>query len=153
VRINFLHLIPRRLPDGEIICRDSLISLVAERKWKQVSYDGGSLQYQQYVFVIRWPILLQLQLHINKYGVGDGLYEHVDVIQPKERQFRFQFILKNAARGGELLCEHFIVNRRHFKVFEPCKYRHQVTKVEEGERLLLNLGIRYSFHPIRPCPF
>ncbi|MGE5541111.1 MAG: 2OG-Fe(II) oxygenase [Bacillota bacterium] len=129
------------------------MSIIVRPKWQRVEYDGGSLRYQEYVINLRWPILLQLQLHVSKYGVGDYLAEHIDYIEKGERQFRVQFILKNAVSGGELVVPHFIVNRRHFKIFEPCKYRHAVTVVEEGERLLLNLGIRYSFQRIRPVPF
>lgn len=153
MELNFLRVIPRRTPDGRLVCRECVVSGKFSRKWNKVDWTGTCLEYQEYVINIRWPIMLQIQLHVNRYGVGGELREHVDVIQDGERQFRIQLILRNAIRGGELLCERFIVNRRWFKIFEPARWRHQVTRVEEGQRLLLNLGIRFSFRLIRPCPF
>jgi hypothetical protein len=153
MKIDLWRLIPRCAPNGKLMWKDPVLSITIRPKWQRVEYDGGSLRYQEYVLNLRWPILLQIQLHVSKYGVGDGLREHIDYIQEGERQFRIQFIWRNAKRGGELIVPHFIVNRRHFKVFEPCKYRHEVTIVEEGERFLFNLGIRYSFQRIRPVPF
>jgi hypothetical protein len=136
-----------------IIGHYSVMSGTLSSKWNEVNEPGARLEYQNWVINIRWPLMLQLQLHVNRYKVGDELQEHIDVIKEGERQFRIQFILRNAIRGGELLCEHFIVNWRWFKIFEPARFKHAVTRVEEGERLLLNFGIRYSFRLIRPCPF
>jgi|GEM_PF-6200055 len=153
MELNFLKVIPRRTPDGMLVSRESVISAVFRRTWRKVDYPGARLEYQEYVVNIRWPIMLQIQLHVSRYGVGGELQEHIDTIRDGERQFRIQFILRNAIRGGELLCERFIVNWRRFKIFEPARYRHQVTRIEEGQRILLNLGIRYALRPIRPCPF
>lgn len=153
MEFSFLRIIPRRRPDGMVVFKDSVISGTLNRKWNTVDVPGARLEYQEWSIEIRWPIMLQIQLHINRYRVGGELHEHTDVIKEGERQFRIQLILKNAIRGGELLCERFIINRRHFKIFEPARFKHEVTRVEEGERFLLNLGIRYSLKLIRPCPF
>lgn len=152
MRLEVLSIIPRAKID-DLILTDSVLSLTTSGRWIDVKGDQHSLRYRAYEANLRWPILLQVQCHLMRYDVGDFISPHKDVIKAGERQFRIQFILRNAARGGELRCERFIVNTRWFKIFEPCRWTHSVTPVEEGLRILINLGIRYSWRRIRPCPF
>lgn len=96
MRLNIIRAIPRRWPDGRLICRDPILTVVARPKWQRVEGDAHRLQYQDYVINLRWPVLLQIQLHVTKYGVGDGLGEHIDHIEEGEHQVRVQFIVRNA---------------------------------------------------------
>lgn len=132
---------------------DALLSIHWATGWKEVSNPEARLFYRAYEFNLRWPILFQLQLHVARYPMGGKLGRHKDMIRSGERQYRIQFILENAEEGGVLECEHFVVNTRWFKIFEPARYQHAVTEVKRGERRLLNFGIRFSFKPLRPCPF
>lgn len=155
MRKDFLRVIrnPITFFGETVIDRAPVLSISWDSEWKRVSNPEANLFYRAYEVNLRWPILLQLQLHIARYPLGGRLTEHADWIVPGERQYRVQFILENAEEGGVLECERFIVNRRRFKVFEPARYRHAVTEVKRGERRLLNFGIRFSLKPIRPCPF
>jgi hypothetical protein len=111
------------------------------------------LYYRSYELMLRWPVRMQFQLHISRYEIDCCLCEHVDHLEKGERQYRLQFIIENAIRGGELLCERFIINWKRFKLFEPGKWKHEVTKIEEGRRRLLNLGIRIAPRTLPRCPF
>jgi hypothetical protein len=140
-------------PDESFTMLIPAITMDFDEKEQHPKAASVDLFYRGYEVNIRWPIQLQLQLHVSRYEVGCHLAEHRDYIRQDERQYRIQFILENAVRGGELLCERFIVNWRRFKIFEPGLFRHSVTKVEEGRRRLLNFGIRYAPKAGRPCPF
>ena len=153
MRLELLRVVPRPIDGGRFITHDSVVTLTLEPSWESADSEEARLKWQNYTLEIRWPIHLQLQLHVALYPQGGILKEHKDLIVDGERMFRVQFIPRNARRGGELRCEHFILNRRNFKIFEPARYRHEITKVEEGARLVFNFGIRYGRRRIRPCPF
>ncbi len=155
MKFDLWRVIPRPIVifGKSYIDHDAVISVQFEPKWNKVNAVDARLAYQNYSISLRWPVMLQLQLHVALYRVGGVLAPHTDVIAVGERQLRIQFILRNAVRGGELLCERFIINLRNFKIFEPARYRHSVTEVLEGERLILNFGIRFSPRAIRPAPF
>ncbi len=152
MKIDILPIIPRPIFGfGEkYIRREGVVTIEMHPQWYNV---GQNISYRKFVFSLRWPITFQFQIHLTRYKSGSWLSEHVDEIHEKERQFRLVLVLKKAKQGGELLCEHFITNRSRLKLFEPCKYKHEVTRVEEGERIVALIGIRYAFHTIRPCPF
>ena len=153
MRIDLLPIISSPVMGGMMVIRRGVCSIVLRHAWKNIDVHRAKLAHREYRLEIRWPFLLQLQLLVMRYAVGDYHRRHIDWIAPGERQFRIQFVLENARRGGELLCDHFVVSRRRFKIFEPCVYGHEVTKVEEGRRVLLNLSVRWSLRKIRPCPF
>lgn len=140
-------------PEKYFVMRVPALSINFEREEKHPKASSVDLYYRGYEINIRWPFQLQLQLHISRYEAGGFLSGHTDFIRKDETQYRVQFILENALKGGELLCDRFIVNWRWFKIFEPGRFRHEVTKVEEGRRRLLNFGIRYAPRAGRPCPF
>ena len=122
---------------------------------KEVCVKGKehNLYYRPYEFILRWPVIFQFQVHINRYEVAGFISEHIDIVQEGEKQYRIQFILENAKKGGELRCEHFIINWTWFKIFEPARFRHEVTKVEDGRRRLINIGVRIAPKTLRPYPF
>ena len=84
--------------------------------------------------------------------MGASLEKHKDTITRGERQFRLLIVLKEALRGGELICPTYIFNFRRLRLFEPCSHEHEVTLVEEGERLVILAGIRYGRFVLSP-PF
>ena len=146
MRLNILPIVPVRFHDGSLIRRDPVLALTIKPLWERVEVIGAKLSFQDYTFSLKWPFLFMFQLHVAKYGAGDQLAEHTDVVA-LGRMWRVQFVLRKAKQGGELLCEHFIVNRPWFKIFEPGKYKHEVTEVKEGERIILNFGIWIARRP------
>ncbi len=151
MQLRFLSVLPRRMSDGTLIGRDAVLS-IEWSPWKRVELDGARVSFRACEINLRWPVSLQIQLHTNEYAKGDYLCEHIDQIRKEERQVRFQIILVKAKQGGELKCEKFIYESPRIKIFEPTKWKHSVTKVEEGRRLLLNFGFRFAPHPLTPSP-
>jgi hypothetical protein len=146
MRLNVLPVVPVHWRDGSLIRRDPVVSLTIKPKWERVDGIGAKLSFQDYTFSLKWPFLFMLQLHVAKYDKGDVLAEHVDTVA-LGRLWRIQFTLRQAQEGGELLCEHFVVNRPRFKIFEPGKYKHEVTEVKEGQRIVLNFGVWIARRP------
>jgi hypothetical protein len=124
-----------------------ILSLIAQ------SGDVQKIRYRSISAGCRWPITCEFQVDYTRYLEGAELEEHRDRIAKEERQYRVMLLLKKAKRGGELISERFIVNLPRLKIFEPCRYNHRVTKIEEGERVVLLLGFRFAFRSVRPCPF
>ena len=139
--------------DRSFVMKIPVLTISCGEAAKHVQGAEVDLYYLPIELNMRWPVKVQFQLHIMRYEVGGFLCEHTDTLQEGERQYRFQFILENAARGGELVCEHFIVNWRWFKLFEPGRFKHQVTKVEAGKRRLLNFGVRVAPKSLKTYPF
>jgi hypothetical protein len=94
--------------------------------------------------ILRWPFGLKLHADIVKYGEGSYLSKHADI--PKEWpgfEYRLAIILKKPVRGGDLLCENFVINTSRVKVFST-KEQHEVTKIKQGSRTVLLFGLCYS---------
>lgn len=146
MRLGIFPIVPVYWRDGSMIRRDNVFTITIEPHWKRVDGIGAKLSFQHHALSLKWPFLFTLQLHIAKYDVGDLLAEHTDTVG-LGRMWRVQFVLRNAKRGGDLLCERFVVNRPRFKIFEPGKYKHEVTEVRDGQRLVLNFGIWIARRP------
>lgn len=149
MRIDILSVIPLWY-EGMIINKDAVVTLLMNFAWVHV---GQEISYRKFVLNVRWPITFQFQIFITRYGAGGLLEEHIDSTHEDEKQFRLMVLLKRPKQGGELICEKFIINRGRIKLFEPNRYKHQVTKVVRGERLVALISIRYAWKRIRPCHF
>lgn len=146
MQLSILPIVPVRGCDGLVMYYDKLITLTIEPRWKRVEGIGIRLSFQDYTLSLKWPLFFKFQLHVAKYDVGDRLEEHKDVVA-FGHMWRIQFILRNATQGGELRSERFLVNKSCFKIFEPGKYKHEVTEIKEGRRLVLNFGIWIAKRP------
>jgi len=140
LEIKILPVVPVRWRDGTLIRRDSILSFEINPRWEKVENCGQKLRYQNYSVRLGWPFLFRIDLHIAKYDVGGVLRAHKDPLS-HGRLWRMLYVLRQPKKGGELLSEHFIVNWPRLKIFEPSKYRHEVTEVKEGQRVVLNFGI------------
>lgn len=85
----------------------------------------------------RWPILWDL--YLLRFGPGSHAPEHLDEV-PGYRHYRINLILRQAKRGGEFISDHCLYNGARLKVFRSDR-PHKVTKVEQGTRYVLSLGI------------
>ncbi|HVY72573.1 MAG TPA: 2OG-Fe(II) oxygenase [Candidatus Paceibacterota bacterium] len=151
MKIDFLRVLPQRDERKRLIRKAALVT-INFGKWVHLDGTRAKVRYRPFEINIRWPFSLQFQLHINEYDTGGFLSQHMDYILEQERQYRIQFVTQNAEQGGMLICEKFIVNWRRFKIFEPCKWKHEVTPVTEGRRRVWNFGVRFAFKYLSPSP-
>ena len=71
---------------------------------------------------------------------GTRIIPHYDEDNGK-CQYKINLNLIKPEAGGELKCDKFIVNTDRLKVYQACKFTHSTSKVEEGLRLDLFVGI------------
>ncbi len=113
-----------------------------------------NVRYWAIYFILRWPKPVRIRFDLAKYLTGGRLPEHIDEYVRKEvRQFNFIFTLKKAKLGGELLSEKFVYNGSRLKIIEVSRYKHEVTLIEEGQRIVANFQIAFSPEYTVPPPF
>lgn len=78
-------------------------------------------------------------LYLLKYPKGSFIPRHNDPLDSR-RHYRFNLLLKKAKRGGYFLCESY-QRVGPLVFFRPDIHWHEVTKVEEGSRFVLSLGV------------
>lgn len=90
---------------------------------------------------------LVFDCYILRYKVGDFIPLHNDPV-PGYRHFRLNIILKRAKRGGHAYFSHtdnlatFIQNEeQNITLFRSDAITHSVTRIIEGERIVLTFGI------------
>lgn len=80
-----------------------------------------------------------LDMHLIRFPKGSHIDPHVDPA-PKGRQWRMNVVLKVCEQGGDFVCPNAFVNWRRLKIFRPDVQTHEVTRVTEGDRLVLTVG-------------
>ncbi len=113
---------------------------------------GYRARYWRTEICLRWPWRLKFRLDLTRYGEGGYLEPHLDPVYEGERQYNCIFVLRAPERGGELLAERFVYCGSRLKIIEPNLYLHELTPVEKGERIVLNLGIYFAVRRIPPRP-
>ncbi|MCG7548075.1 MULTISPECIES: 2OG-Fe(II) oxygenase [Pseudoalteromonas] len=84
-----------------------------------------------------WPI--KFDVYLLRFPQGCEVPEHTDKVN-KGRHYRLNIVLKKAQKGGEFICHSPIFESERIKLFRPDLCVHAVSKVEQGERLLLSIG-------------
>jgi hypothetical protein len=131
--------------------RVGLIALRLDFAWTEIT--DLKIRYLAYELAVRWPRTLKFRLDLAQYRMGGRLDEHIDPTHELERQFNFVFVLRKPIKGGELVSEKFVYNGSRLKIVETNRYRHEVTRVEKGERIVANLGVRFANQYLNPPPF
>ncbi|MBA3732824.1 2OG-Fe(II) oxygenase [Patescibacteria group bacterium] len=142
IRVQRKYLPPLRL---------GVISLRIDRSWTEISQYG--MKYLATELIVRWPRFLMIRLDLANYHVGGFLEPHIDPTFEEVRQYNSILVLKSPEVGGELISEKFVYNSKYLKIIEPNRYQHEVTKITQGERLVLNLSLRFSFEKLPSPPF
>ena len=102
-----------------------------ERGRQQSGYD------KMLLWLIPFP--LPSDGYLLRFPTGAEIPPHVDPVDGK-RHFRLNLILRRSRHGGEFICKDPIWNFRRIKLFRPDLSEHAVTRVEEGNRLVLSIG-------------
>lgn len=94
-----------------------------------------------------WKLLIadfspHFDFYLLKYPMGSFIAPHRDLVDGR-RHYRFNFLLKNAKRGGRFQCESYYRVGR-LVAFRPDIRWHEVSPVEEGTRYVLSLGVSLS---------
>ena len=137
--IEFFSILEKDITFGGIVGskKFSLINISGEWGLNR----GTTISYNSMKIEIRWPITVSFHIDIVRYPKGTRVSKHVDLYpQQKGSEYRFVVILQKAKRGGQLLGEKFILNFGRMKLFSTRTY-HEVTKVEEGTRIALLVGV------------
>ena len=104
-------------------------------KWQEGRQGGGYLKLP--IVMTRFPI--PWDLHVLKIPKGSVIKEHTDPV-PGYNMYRINVILKQPKAGGEFKCANTLINWPRLKYFRPDIEPHSVTRVEDGERLVLSIG-------------
>jgi hypothetical protein len=128
-----------------------LIALRLDFAWNEVT--DLKMRYLAYELALRWPRTMKFRLDLAQYRTGGRLDEHIDPTHEQEHQLNFIFVLRKPLKGGELISEKFVYNGSRLKIVETNRYKHEVTLVEKGERLVVNLGVRFANQYLNPPPF
>lgn len=82
----------------------------------------------------------KFDLYLLNFPEGSVIPEHTDLVMEGYRHFRLNIILKRSQSGGEFKAERHIINWDRLKFFRPDLYRHSVSQVVGGNRLVLSFG-------------
>lgn len=81
----------------------------------------------------------RFDLYLLRYRKGDGIADHRDPV-PGRRHFRLNWIVWNAAEGGEFKCTDTIWSTGRIKLFRPDINTHSVDPIRSGSRWVLSVG-------------
>jgi hypothetical protein len=84
--------------------------------------------------------LLQLDLHLIRYRVGDSIPLHRDPAGEGKRHYRLNIEIVSAKEGGALVCKESIYRTKRINLFRPDLSPHAVTEVKQGVRYILSMG-------------
>ncbi len=83
-----------------------------------------------------------IDAYIIRYNVGDSIPAHTDPVSGK-KHFRLNVELKKATLGGRLCVKNPILRIGRLCLFRSDVSRHAVTRVNEGQRVVLSLGLAF----------
>jgi hypothetical protein len=108
---------------------------------KYFTWEGGRQQsgYGKMLIAESANYLLPFDIYLLKYPEGSEIPEHTDPV-PKRRHVRINLVLKKAKRGGMFSCTDAIFGSKRLNIFFSDR-PHQVSKIEEGSRLILSIGM------------
>lgn len=82
-----------------------------------------------------------LNVYLVRYSAGHRIVPHVDMVS-SGKLYKFNCVLVKPRAGGEFICEKNVFNLfGRFILFRPDLYRHQVSKIERGNRWLLSFAL------------
>lgn len=97
----------------------------------------GTGYHKMLIFQWRWFILFDL--YLLRYLKGSFVPVHHDPVSGY-RHYRFNFVLKQAKRGGEFKSQHIVYQGNRMKIFRS-DFPHEVSMIDEGTRYVLSLGV------------
>jgi len=86
---------------------------------------------------LKWPF--KCDGYFLRFPQGSEIAPHIDRVTTG-KHFRLNIVLQRAQLGGEFICDKPMINTTRFKLFRPDVSLHQVTKIRQGNRLVLSVG-------------
>lgn len=91
-----------------------------------------------------WKLLIfrlfRIDCYLLQYPTDTEIPEHRDPVE-KGRHFRLNIALKQPRKGGIFWCEKCIFHSSRVNLFRSDLYIHKVSRIEEGERWVLSIGL------------
>ena len=83
---------------------------------------------------------MKLDSHIIKFPEGSCIPEHIDPVDGYNH-YRLNIILRKAKSGGKFYSQKQIFSfRNRVFLFRPDKYKHSVSMIEIGTRIVFSVG-------------
>lgn len=83
----------------------------------------------------------RLNIYLVRYSEGHKVVPHVDMIA-EGRLYKLNCVLMQPSQGGRFICEKNLLNLfGRVILFRPDLYRHQVSRIERGNRWLLSFAL------------
>ena len=86
--------------------------------------------------------ILKVDCYLLRYRKNSYLRSHIDATDADHRHWRVNIILKKSRLGGVFCCEKSILDWTRLKIFEAGKYSHSLSRIRQGKRLVLSMGMR-----------
>lgn len=112
-------------------------------KWRDGRQDSGYKILTIYWFYLPY---FETDCHLIYYPTGSRLPVHRDKfynLGQEMNHYRLNILLKKPKTGGKFFCRKTIINWWRVSLFKASKWTHGVTKVENGERLVLTFGFAF----------
>jgi hypothetical protein len=109
-------------------------------RWQPGRQCGGYEKLTLFAGTKRLPV----DMHLLRYRVGDSIPAHTDPVDGR-RHWRLNLVLREAIEGGVFLAygpkSDFFISHPRLNIFRPDTVSHGVTRIENGERLVLSIGL------------
>ena len=104
-------------------------------KWEKGRQGTGYLKLP--IIFTKFPI--PWDVHILKMPERSRIKLHTDPV-PNYKVYRLNIVLREPKEGGKFICPSAMINFRRLKYFRPDVMPHSISRIEEGERLVLSIG-------------
>lgn len=81
-----------------------------------------------------------MDCYILYYPVNSYIPVHTDAVS-KGKHYRLNCTIKKPEKGGNFIVEKSIFRTKRFTLFRPDIYKHELTKIESGTRIVLSIGV------------
>jgi hypothetical protein len=129
----------------------AVLSLRFDTKWNESK--EYCMRYRAAEATLRWPHPIRVRLDFCQYREGGFLEPHIDGAHEHVSQVNFIFLLRRPVAGGELLSKRFLYKGKRLRVIRPTRDEHELTRVEKGERWVLNFKVAFSNDRTKQTPF
>lgn len=102
--------------------------------WKTGRQNTG------YKKILLFQLFNMIDCYLLYYTEGDYIPEHIDEVNNK-KHYRGNLVLLAPKLGGIFWCDKSIIDLPRLKLFRPDLYKHGLTKIEKGYRLVLSFGV------------
>ncbi len=116
-------------------------------KWQKGRLETG---YEK-MLLLACRFILPFDFYLLRYKPGAWIPPHTDKISDK-RHYRLNFVIKKAKKGGIFICENPIFETKRIKFFRPDLSVHSLTRINEGTRYVLSIGVALKNKHIKQKP-